>query len=320
MGGASSHSQGSSRSRGSALTALEGLRDDSLYRGAVTDLLSLTRSDLTPAVLACSAGEILERYDHRTQDSGNTSWLVATGQGDLFLKSAGSRAAVPPGGEAPLLSHAQRVALLRSAVEIAHGVDHQVLARLRTVIETPDGPVLVYDRAQGELVGVPSTHREDPASSYRRFAAAPVGTRLMVFDQLLEAHAALESAGWVACDLYDGCLMVDLSTGRLTLIDLDTYRRGASTNDMGRMFGSSRFMAPEEFELGAPLDARTTVFTLGRLVRHFGTGLTEDLARFCGGEVAADVVDRATRPVRRERFASVRELAAAWSAARRSAC
>ena len=33
---------------------------------------------------------------------------------------------------------------------------------------------------------------------------------------------------------------------------------------MGRMFGSSRFMAHEEFERGARIDERTTVFTMGR--------------------------------------------------------
>lgn len=283
------------------------------------DLLSLTRSDLTPEELVRSAGEVLARYDHRTQDSGNISWLLATVTGDRFLKSAGTHAHPPAGGPVPYLDHAGRVELLRSAVDLARSVAHPVLARLRTVVETPHGPVLVYDRAAGELVGVASTHREDPASPYQRFATAPAAVRLGVFDQVIDAHAALESAGWMACDLYDGCLMVDLATGRLTLIDLDTYRRGASTNDMGRMFGSPRFMAPEEFERGAPLDSRTTVFTLGRLVRHFGTGLTEDLVQFCGGEAAADVLDRATRLPREHRFGTVRELAAAWSAARSSA-
>lgn len=282
----------------------------------MTDLLSLTRTDRTAERLVLSAGVVLARYDHLTQDSGNISWLVRTGEGDLFVKTAGTHAPPPAGAAVPYLDHAGRVGLLRSAVELARSVEHPVLARLRSVIETADGPALVYDRAPGELIGVPSAQREDPASSYRRFAAAPGGIRLGVFDQLLDAHVALESAGWVACDLYDGCLMVDLATGRLTLIDLDTYRRGASSNDMGRMFGSSRFMAPEEFELGAPLDARTTVFTLGRLVRHAGTGLSEDLSQFCGGEEAAEVIDRATRPERRERFGTVREFAAAWSAAR----
>lgn len=289
------------------------------YGGPVIDLLSLTRTHLTAEHLVLSAGEVLARYDHLTQDSGNISWLVRTGEGDLFVKTAGTHAPPPAGATVQYLDHAGRVRLLRSAVELARSVEHPVLARLRSVIETADGPALVYDRAPGELVGVPSAQREDSTSPYRRFATASAELRLEVLDQLLDAHVALESAGWVACDLYDGCLMVDLAAGRLTLIDLDTYRRGASVNDMGRMFGSSRFMAPEEFELGAPLDARTTVFTLGRLVRHVGTGLTEDLAQFCGGAEAAEVVDRATRPVCRERFGTVRELAAAWCAARRSA-
>lgn len=281
----------------------------------MTDLLALARTDLTAEELVASAGRTLARYDHRTQDSGNISWLLATDQGECFVKSAGTREPPPPGAPIPYLDHAGRVRLLRTAIEIAQSVDHPALSRLRTVIETADGPALVYDRAPGELIGVPSAQRGDPASPYRRFASAPPRLRLTVLDQLIEAHAALEQAGWVACDLYDGCLMVDLSTGRLTLIDLDTYRRGPSTNDMGRMVGSSRFMAPEEFELGAPLDSRTTVFTLGRIARHFGTGLTEDLAQFFGGAQAAEVLDRATRPSRSERFGTVAELAAAWARA-----
>lgn len=286
-----------------------------MYRGRVTDLLSTSRSDLTPEALVCSAGEVLTRFDHRTQDSGNVSWLVSTPDGDLFVKCAGEEEP-PPGTAPPYLDRPARVQLLRSAIAIARSVDHPALARLRNVVETPLGPVLVYDRAPGELVGVPAERREDPDSSYRRFAASSPRIRLAVFDQLIDAHRALEEAGWVACDLYDGCLMVDLETGRLTLIDLDTYRRGESTNDMGRMFGSSRFMAPEESTLGASLDARTTVYTLGRLLRHFGTGLSEDLEHFCGGATAAVVVECATRTTRSERYETVAELSAAWSAAR----
>ena len=48
------------------------------------------------------------------------------------------------------------------------------------------------------------------------------------------------------------------------VIDLDSYHMGSFINSMGRMAGSSRFMAPEEFELGATIDERTTVFTMGR--------------------------------------------------------
>ena len=37
----------------------------------------------------------------------------------------------------------------------------------------------------------------------------------------------------------------------------------------GRMFGSTRFMAPEEFEKGHVIDERTTVFALGRTMTIF---------------------------------------------------
>lgn len=278
----------------------------------------MDRSSLHPEVMVRGAGRVLARYDHRTQDSGNVSWIVRTPEADLFVKTAGEDVPPPDGAPIPYLDHAERVALLRTALEISRTVDHPVLARLRNVAETPSGPMLIYERAPGRLVGVPSADREDPGSSYRRFAEADPRTRLAVFDQLLDAHRAMEAAGWVACDLYDGCLMVDLATSRLTLIDLDTYQRGAFTNGMGTMFGSARFMAPEEFEFGAIIDARTTVFTLGRLISHFGTGLTEDLEEFCGGGQAGRVIARATRPDCEDRFASVEEFEAAWTTARSS--
>ena len=160
-------------------------------------------------------------------------------------------------------------------------------------------------------------YEASPASAYQRFAHLPGPDLLGIFDTLIDLHADLAAAGWVAADLYDGCLIVDLPVPALTVIDLDTYRRGPSTNEMGRMFGSSRFMAPEELELGARIDQRTTVFTLGRLVWHFATRLTEDPAGFCGSTALAEVVRRACRPAPEDRYPTVHELAEAWVSARR---
>jgi serine/threonine protein kinase, bacterial len=191
------------------------------------------------------------------------------------------------------------------------------------VIETPIGPMLVYPAVAGELIGITNRPgvsrdqlREDPASAYQRFAHLPAADQLSIFDTLIDLHRQLAASGWVAGDLYDGCLIVDFDTLALHVVDLDEYRRGPSRNDMGRMFGSTRFMAPEEFVLGAPLDERTTVFTLGRLVCHFGTRLTEDPAGFCGSSALWEVVERATRPERNDRYPGVADFAAAWSAAR----
>jgi serine/threonine-protein kinase len=280
----------------------------------VSDLLSVEASAATAESFVTGSAEVRCTFDHHTQDSGNVSWLVESGGERLFVKSAGPVVA-PVGAAEPVLGHAERVALLRNAVELAHSCRHRALARLRHVVETATGPVLVYDAAPGRLVWVPRDQRADPASPYQRFARLPADRLLAVFDELIDLHVELAGRGWIACDLYDGCLIVD-DEDRLTVIDLDTYQRGPFTNSMGRMFGSERFMAPEELTLGATVDQRTTVFTLARLVTHFATRLTGDLDRYAGSPSGADVLRRATERDPSARFATVADFARAWAASR----
>jgi hypothetical protein len=280
----------------------------------VSELLSLTSTSESVESLVERSSLVRRRFDDRTQDSGNVSWLVESDGHALFVKSAGSPSPAPFAPR-PLLDHAGRVELLDNAVELALSCDHPALARLRNVIATATGPALVYDAAPGELVFVVEAERTDPASPYQRFARLP-GPRLMaIFDVLIDIHDALAAQGWVASDLYDGCLML-ASDDALTVIDLDTYHRGPFVNRMGRMFGSDRFMAPEEHQLGATIDQRTTVFTLARLITHFGTRLTDDLDRFVGSHACVKALIRACSPDRSERFATVAEFAAAWTVGR----
>jgi serine/threonine protein kinase, bacterial len=260
-------------------------------------------------------GRVEREFSHLTQGSGNVSWIVEAPEGRLFVKTAGTDAPPPPGAPVPYFDHSGRVRVLRNAVDLARSCDHPALPALLNVIETPAGPMLVYRAAPGELIGGPA-ERADPASDYQRFANLPAEAQLSVFDTLIDVHRVLAGLGWVACDLYDGCLIVDFDTLTLHVVDLDDYRRGPSRNDMGRMFGSTRFMAPEEFELGAPLDQRTTVFTLGRLVRHFTTRLTEDVECFDGLAALAAVVAQAVQPAPQDRFPTVAAFAAAWQSVR----
>lgn len=280
----------------------------------MTRLLSVTETSVGAAEFVVSCGTIVDTFD-RTQDSGNVSWIVATEAGEFFTKSAGTAAPPARARPAPYFDHAGRVRLLRNAVDVVASCDHRALARLRNIVETGDGPVLVYDRAPGELIATAREHRADPASPYRRFAALPAERHVPIILELFDAHVVLAAVGWVACDLYDGCLIVDFSANRLTLIDLDTYVRGPFFNEMGRMFGSDRFMAPEEYVLGAPIDQRTTVFTLGRLALHFGTAATDDATTYIGGPNRAAVLVRATSADPAERYPDVASLNAAYAAA-----
>ena len=227
----------------------------------MADLLTVTSIADAAETLVTGSVRVRRTFDHRTQDSGNVSWLVEQDGVPFFVKTAGTPTSPPPGAPSPYLDHAGRVALLENAVALARSCAHPALATLRNVIATATGPALVYDAAPGELVGVPRELRTDPGSTYQRFAQLPGHRMLAVFDVLIDLHVELARQGWVACDLYDGCLVV-APDDRLTVVDLDTYHRGPFTNTMGRMFGSSRFMAPEEHTLGATIDERTTVFTL----------------------------------------------------------
>jgi len=268
----------------------------------------------TPQAYLQAIGEIFATFDQ--QDSGNVSYGVrltdANGnQQRYFVKSAGD-----PADPLPYLDHASRVALLRNAVRVAQSCGHPTLCRLYHVIESPVGPLLVYEWVEGELLGVRSAHRDDPASAYQRFRRLPAREIVTVLDQLYALHHQLACAGWVACDLYDGCLLYNFATQTLRVMDLDTYHQGPFVNTMGRMFGSTRFMAPEELTLGAAIDQRTTVFTLGRMAAVFLGDGSLDRAAFRGTDGQHGVMLQACQPQPENRFATVADFYTAWLAAK----
>ncbi|MEV4265503.1 hypothetical protein [Kribbella sp. NPDC049584] len=203
--------------------------------------------DVPPATYLDQLGTIFTRFP--AHDSGNISFGVRTADTRYFVKTAGD-----PADPQPFLDFDGRVALLRNAVELARSVDHPALPTMHAMIESPAGPVLVYEWRDGELLG----------ASRDRFKALPTGEILAALNTLYDLHAALDAAGWVEGDFYDSSMLYDFPAQRLTVIDLDSYHRGPFVNTMGRMFGSSRYMAPEEHVLGAPIDTRTTAYVMAR--------------------------------------------------------
>lgn len=265
------------------------------------------QTDLEPAAYLSRAGAVFATFDARTQDSGNLSFGVESNGRRWFVKTAGD-----PADPKPFLTHEARIALLLNARRLAHAVSHPALPALQGVTQSAWGPMLIYEWAAGELVRVPEERRSDPASAFQRFRRLSADELTAAIDTILDGHLELCRAGWVACDFYDGSIIYDFTGRKTWLIDLDSYHLGPFTNEMGRMFGSARFMAPEEFERGARIDERTTVFTLGRMISVFlGDG---DLARqgFRGSEsqhramLTACSLDPEARP------RSVAELVEAW--------
>ena len=172
--------------------------------------------------------------------------------------------------------------------------------------------MLIYDWADGELLHAPAERRGDPATAHQRFRRLPAGEIAAAIDAAIGAHVGLCGRGWVACDFYDGSMMYDFASRRLTIFDLDSYSQGPFVNEMGRLFGSDRFMAPEEFEKGARIDERTTVFNLGRSAAVFLGDGTLARAAFRGTDAQHAAMAAACRPDPDERLQRVAELAEAW--------
>jgi serine/threonine-protein kinase len=197
------------------------------------------------------------------------------------------------------------VTLLRRDAQLHADISHPALLTIQDVVETSDGIAVVYDWFDGELLNAPAERRSDPVEAHQRFASLPADEIARALDGVIELHVALEAAGWVANDFYDGCLMYDFAARAMKVIDFECYRHGPFVNDQGRLMGSTRFMAPEEFALGATIDSRTTVFNLARAVEIFL------LARHELPEIRA-VMARATMVSPQARYESVARFHEAW--------
>ncbi|MFI6009044.1 hypothetical protein ACIBAG_09455 [Streptomyces sp. NPDC051243] len=130
-------------------------------------------------------------------------------------------------------------------------------------------------------------------------------------DEVLDAHLAVEQAGLVAVDLYDGCFLYDFEAHRMVLCDLDEYRLGPFILEDERLPGSRRYMAPEEFIRGSTIDIRTTVFVLGRALRLLLDAGDEEQA-WRGSRAQLAVIQRATADDPAHRYGSVEALTQAW--------
>jgi serine/threonine-protein kinase len=265
------------------------------------ELIRATSTELCARDFIAQHGELFAVFDSATQDSGNVAFGVEVGGARFFVKTAGAKH-----DSRPFLAHGERVALLRNAVRLRRSVPDAALPMLHQVVESADGPLLVYDWVEGELLRKGGAAGSDASSAFVRFRGLPAHEISAALEQVFRLHVELARQGWVASDFYDGCLIYDFASRQLNVIDLDNYREGPFFNDMGRMFGSTRFMAPEEHELGVRIDERTTVFTLGRTI--------EQLFPAADARVQS-VAARACEPHPRQRFQTVHDFYRAWSAA-----
>lgn len=195
---------------------------------------------------------------------------------------------------------------LRASVPVYQSISHRALIRYRASEEIAQGFAMIFDWADGECMG--RMYEE----SHKIIMNLPLEEKLHIYAEVTDFMIEVAKMGYVAVDFYDGSIMYDLPTKKVTICDIDFFRKSPAVNDMGRMWGSARFMSPEEYEKGAVIDEITNVFTIGRMGFSIFTDSDFSLECWPLSEDAFHVLEKAASPEWRERYASIAEFKAEW--------
>ncbi len=189
--------------------------------------------------------------------SGNLVFLVDGPYGRMKVKYAGARPVNYSGRPEDAVER------LKNAMDV-YSVRHRAVPELLTCGEVNGGEgfAAFFRWIEGESL-FPYPPSPEPWKSLRRQARETV---MRMADDIIDLHCGLAMAGRVAGNFRDSNLIYSRERGTLTPCSLDGYLRMPAENTLGRMHGSARFLAPEEYELHAPIDERTTVFNLGMLL------------------------------------------------------
>jgi len=246
-------------------------------------------------------GKVFRVFDD--QDSGNICFGVERSGVRRFIKFAGAKTA------RSCISPEEAVENLRKTVSIYRDLHHESLIELLECKDTGGGYAMVFDWVDGECMG-----RMYP-EAHARFMAMPIAARLSVFSVVQRFMAHVHACGYTAIDYYDGSVLCNPETLQTYICDIDLFRKKPCINDMGRMWGSSRFMSPEEFELGASLDEITNVYTLGAFAFALFADCSRDRESWPLGNALYAIAAQAVQPNRARRQPSIAAFMEEWQTA-----
>jgi len=255
--------------------------------------------------------------------SGCICFGVESSEERYFFKIAGADTIE---GE---VSPAESVDALKNAVQIYRDLDHPSLIHIRDSFQLGKLYAAVFDWADGEGLfdhwNFDKYSAENITPPYQRFKKLPIDKRLNAVSDIISFLENTAAKGYVACDFYDGSLIYDFVHDKLTICDIDFFRKAPVVNTLGENYwGTKRLKAPEEYIKGAVIDEVTNVFTLGAIIFDiFGSFSDTDIAeRYekcafipCSrdkwelSDAAYNVVLRAVSPEREQRYMSISAFA-----------
>lgn len=246
-------------------------------------------------------GKVFEVFDD--QNSGNICFGTEKDGEKYFVKFAGAPTEAYDG------TSEDAIRWLKSTLPVYQDLEHKNLIRFVSSEEVGGGFAMTFQWMEGFCMG-----RMYP-ESHQKFMQMPVEDKLIVFRDILDFLDYVAASGYVAIDFYDGSVLYDDRQQKTTICDVDFFRKMPCKNDMGRMWGSSRFQSPEEFTRGADIDEVTNVYTAGAFAFALFGGYERTLEKWSLSEALFRVVAKATADDRSKRQQSIHQLREEWGSA-----
>lgn len=243
-------------------------------------------------------GHVFRVFDQ--QDSGNICFGLVNGENRYFLKFAGAKPLRYEGDPQAA------VGFLRKASRVYRDLAHPALLPLLWSEDIGKGYGLLFPWTDAICMGKQYPTREE-------FLRLPLTIKVEIFRNIVDFHLFAVSKNYVSVDFYDGAILYEREAHRTVLCDVDSYHSTPYRNPVGRMWGSSRFMSPEEFEKGAPIDEITMVYTMGATAfALFAREGVRDPTAWPLGESSFSCATKAMSLNREERFQSLSAFSLAW--------
>lgn len=256
-------------------------------------------------------GKLFNVFDQ--QDSGNICFSLENENKKFFIKYAG----------APTINYEGKredaIARMKGAIPLYRDLKHPNLINLIEDFEVSDGYACVYEWVEGECLHAHWNFEEypkytHPQSPNYKFRSLDLSKKLACLDRVFEFHLMVVEKGYIAVDFYDGSIIYDFNTNNTMICDIDFYQKSPFVNNMGQLWGSSRFMSPEEYKAGADIDEVTNVFTMGAIAFELlGNNTERSINEWSASQDLFTVAKKATSPERNERYKSMKEFYAEWT-------
>ncbi|MDR1000869.1 MAG: phosphotransferase [Clostridiales bacterium] len=246
-------------------------------------------------------GKVFKVFDD--QDSGNICFGIADGNTRYFIKFAGAPT------ERGTVTAEEAIINLKQATPIYRDLAHANLIKLINAKDIGAGYAVVF-----EWVDAICAQKMYPAD-YKAFRALPLEIKHQIFTDIMEFHAYITAKGYVAIDFYDGSIMWDDQNQRTIICDIDFYQKSPYIGRMG-LWGSSRFVSPEERTDGAIIDEVTTVYTMGATAFCLLANSDRSAEAWPLSPDLYAVAQKAVSDERDKRQQSIRQLIDEWEVAR----